>query len=156
MLLWNLPRLEGYTQRVCLGVHPVQDLMRFKMFSRAPKNLVQDVKVRLDPPALGGLTEVDPCTSQPSRIPTFGWLLCSVTRHHLPGLQEPICIMEGSSADQDEGSNGTPGFLGILPGLLPCNNPSTSRYTCTPRLLVYICVEEPSKLTGPWCSDHCC
>ena len=86
----------------------------------------------------GFLTEVDLCTSLPSRIPAFGWLLCLVTRHQLPGMQEFGCIMEGSSTDQDEGSNKTPGFLGILPDLLPCNNPSISRHTCTPRLMVYI------------------
>ena len=45
---------------------------------------------------------------------------------------------EGSSMDQDEGSNKTPGYLGILPDLLPYNNLSKSRDTCTPRLLDYI------------------
>jgi hypothetical protein len=47
---------------------------------------------------------------------------------------------EGSSTDQDEGSNKTPGYLGILPDLLPYNNLSKSRDTCTPRLLD--CIKE--------------
>jgi len=58
------------------------------------------------------LTEVDPGISLPSRVPDSKRLPCSdyPTDRHSAGTTE------GSSADQDEGWNKTPGFLGILIG----------------------------------------
>jgi len=42
-------------------------------------------KVQLSPPSLGGLTEVDLCTTLPSGVPEPGRLPCSVTRLQLLG-----------------------------------------------------------------------
>jgi hypothetical protein len=119
-------KAQSYTQWVRPGAHPVQDLQRLKMFSRAPKDLVQDVGVQLGPPALRGLTEVDLGAIVPSRVPVSEWLPCSVTRHRLPSTQGLGFLTEGSSTDQDGGSNKTPILLGILTDLLPCINPSRS------------------------------
>ena len=72
-LLRNLPRLEGYTQRVCPVAHPVlyqQDTVGNHHEHR--KTSFKYHKVRLNPPALGGLTEVDLCTSLPSGVPEPG------------------------------------------------------------------------------------
>ena len=45
-------------------------------------------KNQLGPPALGGLTEVDLCTSLPSGVPEPGRLPYSVTRLRLLGVQD--------------------------------------------------------------------
>ena len=82
--LRNLPRLGGYTQRVRPGAHPVlyqQDTVGNHHEQR--KTSFKHHKVRLNPPALGGLTEVDLCTSLPSGVPEPGRLPCSVTRLQL-------------------------------------------------------------------------
>ena len=88
-LLRNLPRLGGYTQRVRPRAHPVlyqQDTAGNHHEYR--KTSFKNHKVRLNPPALGGLTEVDLCTSLPSGVPEPGRLPYSVTRLQLLGVQD--------------------------------------------------------------------
>ena len=88
-LLRKLPRLGGYTQRVRPGAHPVlyqQDTVGNHHEHR--KTSFKYHKVRLNPPALGGLTEVDLCTSLPSGVLESGRLPCSVTRLRLLGVQD--------------------------------------------------------------------
>ena len=83
-LLRNLPRLGGKTQRVFPGAHPVlyqQDTVGNR--HEHQKTSFKYHKVRLNPPALGGLTEVDLCTSLPSGVLEPGRLPCSVTRLQL-------------------------------------------------------------------------
>ena len=87
-LLRNLPRLGGYTQRVRPGAHPVlyqQDTVGNHHEHR--KTSFKYHKVRLNPLTLGGLTEIDLCTSLPSGVPEPGRLPCSVTRLRLLGVQ---------------------------------------------------------------------
>ena len=69
-LLRNLPRLGGCTQRVRPGAHPIlyqQDAVGNHHEHR--KTSFKYHKFRLNPPALGGLTVVDLCTSLPSGVP---------------------------------------------------------------------------------------
>ena len=87
--LRNLPRLRGYTQWVRPGAHPVlyqQDMMGNHHEHR--KTSFKYHKVRLNPPALRGLMEVDLCTSLPSGVPKPGRLPCSVTRLQLLGVRD--------------------------------------------------------------------
>ena len=83
-------------------------------------------KIRLSPPALESLTEVDLSTSLLSRVPVSGWLPCLATRFRLLDEQVLGWTMEGSSMDQVRGSSKVPGLLGILTNLFPSNNPSKS------------------------------
>ena len=99
-LLRNLSRLGDYTQRVRPGAHPFlyqQDMVGNHHVHR--KTSFKYHKVRLNPPALGGLTEVDLCTSLPSGVPEPGRLPCSVTRLHLLGVQDSAVRRRGSSED---------------------------------------------------------
>ena len=72
MLLRNFPMLGGYTQRVRPGAHPVLDLQQRRTFIMSTEGLRSVSRIRLSPPALGGLTEVDLCTSLPSIVPVPG------------------------------------------------------------------------------------
>ena len=88
-LLRNLPRLGGYTQRVHPGAHPVlyqQDTVG--NHHEHQKTSFKYHKVRLNPPALGGLTEVDLCTSLLSGVPESRRLPRSVTRLRLLGMKD--------------------------------------------------------------------
>src|SRR6185503_17172026 len=88
-LLRNLPRLGGYTQWVRPGAHPVlyqQDTVG--NHHEHQKTSLKYHKVRLNPPALRGLTEVDLCTSLPSGVTEPERLPCSVTRLQLLGAQD--------------------------------------------------------------------
>ena len=88
MFLQNLSRLGGYTQRVRPGAHPVLDLQRRRTFIKSTEGLRSVSQIRLGPLALGGLTEVDLCTSLPSGVPEPGRLPCSVTQLQLLGVQD--------------------------------------------------------------------
>ena len=62
-------------------------------------------KVQLGPPALGGLTEVDLCTSLPSGVPEPGRLPCSVTRLQLLGVRDSAVRGKDSQRIRTRGSN---------------------------------------------------
>ena len=62
--------------------------MTLDVFIRALKDHIQYIKVQLGLPALGGLMEVDLCTSLPSRVPEPERLPCSVTRLLLLSMQD--------------------------------------------------------------------
>ena len=68
--------------------------------------------------------EVHPGTSQPSSYLLTEYLLGQDHSARLPGGQALGWTSEGSSEDQDQGSNTNPGYLGISTDLIPCNNPS--------------------------------
>ena len=105
-LLRNLPRLGGYTQRVRLGTHPVlhqQDMVGNRHEHR--KTSFKYHKVRLNPLALRGLTEVDLCTSLPSGVPEPGRLTCSVTRLQLLGVRDSTVRRKDSQRIRMRGSN---------------------------------------------------
>ena len=105
-LLRNLPRLGGYTQRVRLGAHPVlyqQDTVGNHHEHR--KTLFKHHKVQINPPALGGLTEVDLCTSLLSGVPEPGRLPCSVTRLQLLGVRDSAVRRKDSQRIRMRGSN---------------------------------------------------
>ena len=105
-LLQNLPRLGGCTQRVRPGAHPVlyqQDTVGNHHEHR--KTSFKYHKVRLNPPALGGLTEVDLCTSLPSGVPEPGRLPCSVTRIQLLGVWDSAVRGKDSQRIITRGSN---------------------------------------------------
>ena len=70
--------------------------------------------------------EVDAGTTLLSGVPVSRFLPCSVTLLQLPGTQGLGCMMEGSSMDQNGGSNKIPELLGIFFDLLPYNNLSRS------------------------------
>ena len=72
------------------------------------------------------LTEVHPGTSQPSSYLPTGYLLGQDHSARLPGRQAHDWTSEGSSEDQDQGTDVYSGYLGILTDLIPCNNPSRS------------------------------
>ena len=104
--LRNLPRLGGYTQRVRPGAHPVlyqQDTISNRHEHR--KTSFKYHKVRLNPPALGGLTEVDLCTSLLSGVPVPGRLPCSVTRLQLLGVQVSAVLGGDPQRIRMRGSN---------------------------------------------------
>ena len=70
------------------GAHPVLDLQQQQTFIMSTDGLRSVSQIRLGPPALGGLTEVDLCTSLPSGVPEPGRLPYSVTRLRLLGVQD--------------------------------------------------------------------
>ena len=105
-LLRNLLRLGGYTQRVRPGAHLVlyqQDTVGNHHEHR--KTSFKYFKVRLNPPALGGLTEADLCTSLPSGVPEPGRLPCSVTRLQLLGVRDSAVRGKDSQRIRTRGSN---------------------------------------------------
>ena len=72
-LLRNLLRLGGYTQRVRPGAHPVRHQQGMvDNHHEHRRTSFKYHKVRLGPPALGGLTEVDLCTSLRVGSPNSG------------------------------------------------------------------------------------
>ena len=75
--------------------------------------------------------EVHPGTSQPSSYLSTGYLLGQDHSARLPGEQALGWTLEGSSEDQDQGTDMDSRYLEISTDLIPCNNPS--RY---PPLLV--------------------
>ena len=104
--LQNLPRLGGYTQRVRPGAHPVlyqQDTVGNHHEHR--KTSFKYHIVRLNPPALGGLTEVDLCTSLLSGVPEPGRLPCSVTRLQLLGVRDSAMRGKDSQRIRTRSSN---------------------------------------------------
>ena len=105
-LLQNLPRLGGYTQRVRPGAHPVlyqQNTVGNHHEHR--RTSLKYHKVRLGPPALGSLTEVDLCTSLSSGVPKPGRLPCSVTRLQLLGVRDSAVRGKDSQRIRTRGSN---------------------------------------------------
>ena len=70
--------------------------------------------------------EVHPGTSLPSSYLPTGYLLGQDHSARLPGGQALGWTSEGSSEDQDQGTDIDFGYLGISTDLIPCNNPSRS------------------------------
>jgi len=104
--LRNLSRLGGYTQRVRPRAHPVlyqQDTVGDHHEHR--KTLFKHHKVRLNPSVLGGLMEVDLCTSLSSGVPKPGRLPCSVTRLQLLGVRDSAVRGKDSQRIRTRGSN---------------------------------------------------
>ena len=88
MLFRNFLRLGGYTQRVRPGAHPVLDLQQRRTFIMSTEGLRSVPQIRLGPPALEGLTEVDLCTSLLSGVTEPGRLPYSVSWLRLLGVQD--------------------------------------------------------------------
>ena len=102
-LLQNLPRLGGYTQWVRPGAHPVLDLQQRRTFLMSTEGL-RSSAMRFNS-ALGGLTEVDLCTSLPSGVPESRRLPCSVTRLPLLGVQDSAMHRRDPQRIRMRGSN---------------------------------------------------
>ena len=85
-LLRNLPRLGG-VNGCAQGRIPFRSYASEGTLHEHGRASQRHIKIWLNPPAFGGLTEVNLGTSLPSRVPESRCLPYSTTLHELPGGQ---------------------------------------------------------------------
>ena len=80
-----------------------EDFESKKVYHERRRASHEDIKIQLNPPVLGGLTEVDPSTSLPSGVPESRCLPCLTILLRLSGGHALSWTTKESSADQDGG-----------------------------------------------------